>query len=80
MTSILKADLQPAFDALIVVLHREKDPVRQQQLIELLTARHCHRVGEIAAALFVADSINKHVRSIIKQWSELKEVHPNKTN
>jgi hypothetical protein len=47
------------------VLHRHH-PVRQQQLIEILAARHAMRMGEHAH--YVADSMHKHVRQVIRDF------------
>lgn len=64
-------DLLPKLNQLAKILDTEPGVVRQQQLIELLTARHCMHFGgysdmdRIRAALIVADGVAKHVRQLI---------------
>lgn len=66
MTTVLDFDLVPGLGELSACLHRvEADPVRQQQLIELLAANHCLRMGP--SAPMVAAGICKHVRQLIEQ-------------
>jgi hypothetical protein len=71
-TATIDMDLLPALNQLVGVLETETDVVRQQQLIELLTARHCMRALQgysdadaLRAALIVADGVHKHVRQLI---------------
>jgi hypothetical protein len=52
---------------LVAVLNKE-DVVKQQAAIELLTMRHALRMGD--HALFVADSVHKHVVQLINQARE----------
>jgi hypothetical protein len=68
MTATLRADLLPLLNEMIQVIERERDPVRQQQLIELLTVRHCLRAGSSQDQyLELADGVAKHVRQLIGQ-------------
>jgi hypothetical protein len=68
MTRVLDIDSAPDLHELRSCLIRiESDPVRQQQLIEMLTANHCLRMGSTSGALTVAAGIYKHVRQLIEQ-------------
>lgn len=54
-----------AYNKVMKVLNREaKAPVLQQQVIELIVANFCLRMG--GDWLVVADGINKHVKQIIE--------------
>ena len=65
MAVTLGEELAPHVEELERVLHRHH-PVRQQQLIEILAARHAMRMGEHAH--YVADSMHKHVRQVIRDF------------
>jgi len=53
----------PLLEKLWETLLTEKDPVKQQIAIELLTARHVARMEDKAE--FVMDSIRKHVLQML---------------
>jgi hypothetical protein len=71
-TETIDMDLLPVLNRLVGVLETETDVVRQQQLIELLTARHCMRALQgysdadaLAAASILANGVHKHVLQLI---------------
>ena len=69
-------DLMPVLNAMMDALCKERDPVRQQQMIELMVVQHCMRCGS-RHALMVAEAVHKHVKQFIKQvgdgWKEWEE-------
>jgi hypothetical protein len=62
----LGINLLPKLNKLIKLLERERDPVVQQQLLELLVARYCMRFGR-AEGEFIAQSIHRHIMKFIIQ-------------
>lgn len=63
MTREIPVEVFVFCEKVIAVLDTEKDPVKQQMVIELLTARHALKCGKEAA--FVVNSMNKHVRQLL---------------
>jgi hypothetical protein len=67
MTVTLGMEQLPLLERLIVVLNEERDPVKWQQAIELLTSRHCLGARDRNVSLQIADGVHKHVRQMIEQ-------------
>ena len=67
-TRILGMEHKPLVDKLLEVLATEENPVNQQIAIELLTAWHAFRMGD--EAIYVANSMHKHVRQILEDDSD----------
>jgi hypothetical protein len=73
-TAVLAEEHLPLLEALTDAMNRNtQDPVARQVGIELLTARHSLGMTTRRDALFVADSIHKHVRQIIEQFFDRRE-------
>ena len=70
--ALLGAELIPVVDEAWDTLERvcNKEPVNVQKVLELLTVRHCSKMGNQKNALFVAHHINRHVEQVIKQLFE----------
>ena len=68
MTRILGTEHKPLLDALVLLLKREPDMVKQQIAIELLTVWHAMRLEDKAD--FVADSMHKHVKQLLRQYGQ----------
>jgi len=56
----------PLQEELQSILHR-LPPVNQQIAIELLAVRHAFRMANKRDAMFVADSMHKHIRQLLEQ-------------
>jgi hypothetical protein len=53
---------------LLAALQEEEHSATEHQIaIELLTVSHAMRMGDQAAATYVAESMHKHVRQLIEQ-------------
>jgi len=63
------ATLLPIVQKLITMLRQENNPVKQQITLELLTAEFCLGAGDWADQ--VAQSIHKHVNSLLRTHSEM---------
>jgi hypothetical protein len=67
-------ELLEDLDRMIAVYDKiGKDGLRQQKVIELLTARHALRMQNRKEALMIADGVHRHVRDLIKQASKQKQ-------
>lgn len=73
MTTILNSSLVNHLARLVELLYSEADPVRRQQLIELLILHHAKGMGNRADALTVADGINKHAKQLIDQQFAVRQ-------
>ena len=65
MTVTLGAELVPHVEEMERVLHR-CDAVTQQNILEVLAARHAMRFQ--VRSQFVADAMHKHVRQILRDF------------
>ena len=70
-TRLLDIEHLALLEKLLEVLdENERDPVKQQIAIELLTLNHAARMGSRGCAVLVAHGIHKHVLQLIDQWAE----------
>lgn len=54
-------------ERILAILDREADGVRRQQVIEILLAGHCIRMGSQYEATLVLDGMSKHAMQMIAQ-------------
>jgi hypothetical protein len=72
MTVKLGMEIAPLLLWLQDALTSEPDPVRQQQCIEMLMAGHAMRMSNQAEGRFVIDSMSKHAKQLLAQYTNGK--------
>jgi hypothetical protein len=70
MRTKIGEEVLPLLDKVQPIFAAEKDPVVLQKAIEMLVVLHCLKVGNSRDALFVAESMAKHVRQLLAQFFE----------